>query len=160
MGFLKLLSLITSARNAKASMATARHSMGLLRTKVEDLRTLSFQRTREKAAAGDAEAQYDLGAYYYDGRGVSRDFEEAYRWFLAAAEHGHPKAQANAGLMNYLGRGVPRDEAEACKWLALAAEAGDEGARVSLESARKKVSAGQVAAGIKRAREFRRRTTA
>jgi uncharacterized protein len=37
------------------------------------------------ANQGDAKAQQDLGQYYLQGKGVPRDYLEAYKWFAMAA---------------------------------------------------------------------------
>jgi hypothetical protein len=34
----------------------------------------------QKAEAGNAEAEYNLGACYYDGEGVTKDYEKAVEW--------------------------------------------------------------------------------
>ncbi len=46
------------------------------------------------AEKGNAEAQYDIGVMYYEGRGVPRDYVYvfAYRWFNRAAAQGNSKA--------------------------------------------------------------------
>jgi TPR repeat protein len=41
------------------------------------------------ASAGDAEAEYQVGVRYRDGRGCEKDAETARRWLSAAAEKGH-----------------------------------------------------------------------
>ena len=43
---------------------------------------------KEAAKGGDADAQYNIGRLYYDGKGVRRDYRKAAKWFLASAEHG------------------------------------------------------------------------
>ena len=43
---------------------------------------------REAAKRGDADAQYNLGRLYYEGKGVRRDYRKAAKWFLASAEQG------------------------------------------------------------------------
>jgi TPR repeat protein len=47
---------------------------------------------RTRAEQGDAKAQYDLGLRYYNTRGETRSFVEAYKWFYLAgvAEHTNP----------------------------------------------------------------------
>ena len=47
---------------------------------------------RRAANQGYAEAQYDLGLIYFNGRGVTRDNGEAAKWFLKSAEQGHENA--------------------------------------------------------------------
>ena len=46
---------------------------------------------------------------YFKGRGVSRDYNEAAKWYNKAAEQGVAYAQNNLGSMYYDGRGVSRD---------------------------------------------------
>ena len=48
---------------------------------------------RLAAEQGDADAQYNLGAMYDNGRGVPEDDAEAVRWFRLAVEQGHAGAQ-------------------------------------------------------------------
>lgn len=52
---------------------------------------------QERAANGDANAMFDLGVHYTDGKAVARDPIEAYLWFNRAVSAGHPEA-ANARL--------------------------------------------------------------
>jgi len=80
------------------------------------------EETRLAAEEGDAEAQFDLGFTYAEGRGVAQDDGEALKWFRPAAEQGHPGAQFCLGVMYHEGRGTPRDYTEALKWILLAAE--------------------------------------
>ena len=40
---------------------------------------------RKGAKKGDAEAQFQLGAHYHEGRGVDQDDEEAARWWRKAS---------------------------------------------------------------------------
>ena len=66
---------------------------------LDSLAQSEYDNLRSKSESGDAEAQYQLGKTYYDGRGVARDVAEAARWFKKAAEQGHAGAQTNLGLM-------------------------------------------------------------
>ena len=52
-----------------------------------------------RAKQGDAEAQFTAGEMYYQGEVVSRDYVEAYMWFILAAERGHGKARENLNMM-------------------------------------------------------------
>ena len=58
-------------------------------TELEDL--------RNRAEAGDAEAQNNIGWMYFFGRGVARDDTEAVRSFRLAADQGHTLAQHSGG---------------------------------------------------------------
>jgi TPR repeat protein len=44
-------------------------------------------------------AQLNLAACYYDGQGVSKDYVQAYRWWLLAAGHGNEVARKNVAIM-------------------------------------------------------------
>lgn len=78
---------------------------------------------RAKAAAGDADAEYQLGLIYDQGRKVDRDPAQALRWYRTAAEHGHVLAALNTGVLYDSGSGVPRDAVAAAFWYRKAAEA-------------------------------------
>jgi len=86
---------------------------------------LSVQAVRTCAEQGDLRAQYNLGVYYANGRGVPEDNVEAVRWYRLAAEQGYAPAQFNLGGKYRNGEGVPENDAEAVRWFRLAAEQGD-----------------------------------
>lgn len=76
---------------------------------------------RERAAKGDADAQFTLGKNYEAGRGgLKKDFEQAGTWYRQAALQGDPFAQASLGLLYRFGKGMPRDLVQAYFWLDLA----------------------------------------
>jgi TPR repeat protein len=76
---------------------------------------------RERAARGDADAQFNLAKMYEAGRGgLKRDYTEAERWHRKAAEQGDPYAQASLGILLRFGKGVSQDYVEAYKWFQLA----------------------------------------
>ena len=62
---------------------------------------------RMAAEQGLAEAQYNLGYRYANGRGVLEDDAEAVRWYRMAAEQGYAMAQVNLGYRYDNGEGVP-----------------------------------------------------
>jgi TPR repeat protein len=51
--------------------------------------------TRKLADQGNAEAQYNLGLMYEQGRGVQQDDVKAVKWFQKAAYQGDAIAQYN-----------------------------------------------------------------
>jgi TPR repeat protein len=57
----------------------------------------SIEEVRQKAEAGDRDAQFRLGSAYDSGAGVPRDGAEAMKWYLRAAEAGHAEAQNSIG---------------------------------------------------------------
>jgi len=77
------------------------------------------------AAAGNAEAEHNLGLQYAIGRGVKLDESHAAQLFAQAAQQGHARAAVNLGTFYAQGRGVPRDPAKARALYMQAANAGD-----------------------------------
>lgn len=76
---------------------------------------------REPAAAGDADAQFNLGQAYKLGKGVPADLTAARDWFRKAADLGHVGAQANLGLILF-----QQDQRDAAiPWLQKAAAQGE-----------------------------------
>ncbi|HEX4366737.1 MAG TPA: tetratricopeptide repeat protein [Rhodopila sp.] len=70
---------------------------------------------------GNADAQYDLGRLYLDGRGTSRDdVRYGARWLGLAAQKGQHQAQALLGQMLFNGNQLPRQAARGLMWLTLA----------------------------------------
>ena len=61
---------------------------------MSDPRAKAIPYLRERADAGDPEAQFKLGECYRDGIGVSKELTEAKRWLQAAANTGHQGAMA------------------------------------------------------------------
>lgn len=76
---------------------------------------------RQRAAAGQATAQYDLGLRLQRGTGVLLNFTEASQWFARAAAQGHPAAQSRLGQAYHSGLGVRRDPDQALYWMQQAA---------------------------------------
>lgn len=85
----------------------------------------TFAGLQKRAQAGFADAQYNLGVIYEDGRGgIKRDYGLAARWYRRAAMQGLAHAQYSLGVLYAKGKGVPKNYVEAYKWLALAARTG------------------------------------
>ena len=79
---------------------------------------------RKAAEQGDANAQFNLGICYYDGKGVAKNPAEAVKWFRKAAEQGDARAQVQLGVCYEGGAGVTRNHFEAVKWYRKAADQG------------------------------------
>jgi uncharacterized protein len=77
------------------------------------------------ADQGNGNAQFSLGAFYEQGRGVTKDFSQAAIWYGLAAKQGHPIAQLNLGILYDNGRGLVRDDVLAHTWLSLSAAQGN-----------------------------------
>src|SRR5213080_2848295 len=89
---------------------------------------------RQRAEAGDAEAQYQVGMAYLQktagmsmgDAGNSSHAKEAEPWFRKAAEQGHAAAQFQIGNMYWRAwGGLPMDEKQAAIWFRKAAEQGN-----------------------------------
>lgn len=65
----------------------------------------------------DALAMSVLGTMYMLGRGVERDMQEAYLWFLQAANRGEPSGMTALGMCLATGRGAPINRSDAAYWL-------------------------------------------
>jgi hypothetical protein len=72
------------------------------------------------AAAGDVDAQFDLGMLYIDD-----DADTAIKWFLTAAQNGHNDAQYNIGEFYYAGAGVEKNHEIAFEWYSKASDGGN-----------------------------------
>ena len=89
-------------------------------------------RIRAQAEEGDAEAQFNLGILYEDGKGVSQDAAEAVRWYSLSADQGFREAQYLLGLMCDEGTGVAQDHSKAVEWWLKASEQGHPMAQCNL----------------------------
>ena len=90
--------------------------------------TTNIATLTQKANAGDAKAQNELGDAYYYGKGVAKDFTEATKWYKKAAEQGNASAQYSLGFCYENGKGVTKNLTEAVKWYRKAAEQGNKDA--------------------------------
>ena len=97
---------------------------------VDDAR--AFALYMEAANLGNIHSMNNVGAMYFNGRGVTRNYGEAVNWFRKAAEAGNPQAMYNLGAMYEAGKGVSKSASTARSWYERAAAAGHEGARQKL----------------------------
>lgn len=79
---------------------------------------------RIRAEQGDAKSQFQLGALYYHGKGVPKDYVEAARWYRKSAEQGDTNTQYSLAYLYHGGKGLPQDDLEAARWCQRAAEQG------------------------------------
>ena len=84
----------------------------------------AFRWIEELAKNSDMQAQYELGNYYYKGKGVAQDLTMAASWYQASAEQGYAPAQNNLGDCYGNGYGVETDEKTAFEWYEKAARQG------------------------------------
>jgi len=78
----------------------------------------------QKAEAGDASAQYQLGQCYFLGLGTSKNDKMAFQWTTKSAEQGNAQAEYNLGASYLQGIGTVKNEREAFKWYKRSADKG------------------------------------
>ena len=96
-------------------------------TQPEDLQN-ALKACERTAESGDAQAQYELGEFYYSGNQAPKDLKKAVNWFEKASLQGQAQAQYRLGSMFFHGEGVPANNVQAYILLKMAAVNGDEDA--------------------------------
>ncbi len=84
----------------------------------------AFENWMLLAIEGDAEAQFNLGLLYSEGKGVPVDYRQAAFWYRKGAEQGHTGAQYNLAHLYLDGHGVDKDPVKATHWWQQAAQRG------------------------------------
>lgn len=77
------------------------------------------------AERGDAQALYNLGVAYAEGKAVTRDMAKALEFYEKGARGGSVFAAYNLGQAYRKGEGVAADPAAAARWYEMAAKRGD-----------------------------------
>jgi GAF domain/Sel1 repeat len=108
----------------------------------------------KQAEAGDADAEFVLGAKYASGDEVARNYTEAVKWFNRAVEQGDPFSAAILGGFYSTGTGVPQDEVSAYMWLTIARERGDKSSSDGLALLSSRMRPTQVAEARQRAADW------
>jgi len=70
---------------------------------------VSFYDLVKRAEQGDCKSGLELAKNYLTGRGVKKDYNEAIRWFLVAAEDGSGEAEYYLANCYYKGIGVEKN---------------------------------------------------
>ncbi len=110
----------TTAQPAAAKLAPPKGP-----TPKEQLKALTA-----KAESGDAQAQYDLGIAWIEGRYEQKaDDKAGLSWIAKSAEGGNASAQYDLAVAYRLGHGVKPDAAQALNWYEKAADQGRDEAR-------------------------------
>lgn len=98
-----------------------------LNVQPEDL-PKALKACEQTAASGDAQAQFELGEFYYSGNLAPRDLDKALAYFEQASLQGHAEAQYRLGAMFFHGEGVGANNVQAYIVLKMAAVNGAEDA--------------------------------
>ena len=87
-------------------MAELRNNIGL-----NEEHDISIAELFQKAEAGDADTQCQLGICYYNGEnGIEKDLEKAIYWLRKAAWRGNADAQNRLGVRYDWGEGVEKNQ--------------------------------------------------
>lgn len=118
----KVNSLIAKKESAKRnrSLTYSDSKLDALKTKLKSLKKQvedEFDKNMELFASD----QNDLGNKYFYGKGVTKDYIEAIKWYRKAAYLGNKYAYYNLGNIYQNGFGVTKDYSEAIKWYRRAA---------------------------------------
>lgn len=98
------------------------YNIGKMLIEAKDVE-LGLEWVKEAALRGDLEAQVDLGNRHLLGTNVNKSKKEAYKFFLLAANQGHPEAQYQVGHLLSKGfSGQEKDITEALNWFKKAAD--------------------------------------
>lgn len=79
---------------------------------------------KKSATNGNTKDQVKLAKYYYSGKGVQKDYTQAWQWFSKAAESDNAEALFYMGEMINKGLGVPQNPGYAAVYYTLAADQG------------------------------------
>ncbi len=96
----KILTLFLILSGPLCLAASGVPASGTLTAAQDDAKV--FQRRMKLAEKGDVNAQFIARSYYLLGRGVAKDYTEAYKWYRQAADQGYAAAQGNANSYSYL----------------------------------------------------------
>lgn len=112
----------------------------------------AIEQLQRAADDGNADAQFQLGAMYFNGHGVAQDRDEATRRFHGAAIQGNREAQYIVGMMYWDGRGVAKDFVSAYMWFDVASTNGNKQAAESGKRIAASLSSLDIAEAQRRAR--------
>ena len=115
----------------RADLAMTQCNLGLLYDDLHDY-AKAVEWYTKAAEQGNANAQYKLGALYFNGDDVAKDQKAGVEWLTKAAENGLPAAQYDLGNLYRFGQGVEQSFPNAFKWYLKAAEQGWRDAQYSL----------------------------
>lgn len=102
--------------------------------------TDSIKNVLALAKKGDAAAQNEVGGWYYRGRHVNQNYEEALQWWAKSAKQGNIQAIGNMGLCYQTGHGIAADSLKATQLYQRSIEKGNKALFTQNEELAKKGS--------------------
>eukprot|EP00002_Diphylleia_rotans_P013125 TRINITY_DN2556_c0_g1_i15.p1 TRINITY_DN2556_c0_g1~~TRINITY_DN2556_c0_g1_i15.p1 ORF type:complete len:851 (-),score=194.36 TRINITY_DN2556_c0_g1_i15:123-2675(-) len=126
---LKTMTLV-QAQGYAGSMQVSK----VVKDEPEDEPSLESSTPDTQLLAMDPEQLFKIGLEYYEGTRAdqTKDYHQAFRYFLAAATLNHARAQCMLGTILYEGLAHPINDEFALKWIRRAAESGDVEAQYTL----------------------------
>ncbi|CBJ48727.1 Sel1 domain-containing protein [Ectocarpus siliculosus] len=118
----------TGHTEAMTNLGNMQEAMGYF----EDARSWYSLAAHPSESANNPRAQNYLGTLFYEGRGVTKDRDEAVKWFRLSARQGFPQACQNLGMCYQTGAGVEKDLPKAVELFRQAVEGGSISATNSL----------------------------
>ncbi|MCP3979183.1 MAG: sel1 repeat family protein [bacterium] len=109
---------------------------------------------------GVAEAQFNIGLLYQNGRGVDVDVAGAAEYFRLAAEQAYPRALFKLGEMYEDGQGVEQSDIQAHFWFNVAHDLDVEGAKKRRKRLAKRMTPYDIAQAELFAREWHKKRKA
>jgi TPR repeat protein len=139
-----------------AGCAPANYQKGMKYYKPGDV-AAAVRELKPLAEQGNAEAQFNLGSLYYQGRGVPQDYSEAVKWIRKAAEQGHVFAQVTLGSIHAEGAQgkIQKDYPQALMWFIFASAQGDMEAMELRDTMANRMTPAEIAETQRLAREFK-----
>ena len=110
MGCLLLLQPLLALAEGGNSLLIPATGRCTLNVQPEDLAN-ALKACEQTATAGDAQAQFELGEYYYTQ--TPKNLGKALNWFEKASLQGHAEAQYRLGAMFFRGEGVKANNVQA-----------------------------------------------
>ncbi|RHZ57819.1 hypothetical protein Glove_383g4 [Diversispora epigaea] len=84
----------------------------------------AFQWYLKSAEGGDKNGQHNIGYFYENGIGTTKDEGKAFKWYLKSAQGGNLKGQFKLGTCYFSGIGTIKDEEKAIQYYMKSAEWG------------------------------------
>jgi TPR repeat protein len=139
-----------------AGCASTNYQKGMKHYKPDDV-AAAVRELKPLAEQGNAQAQFNLGSLYYQGRGVRQDYTEAAQWMRKAAEQGHIFAQVTLGSIHAEGvqGAIQKDYPQALMWFIFAAAQGDMEAMELRDTMANRMTPTQIVEAQRLAQEFK-----
>lgn len=146
-------------RAAQQGLAEAQGALGylcLVGEGVSQNSDLALEWTRKAARQGDATAQFNLSVMHSEKFGIKKNPAESLKWLRKAADQRHPEALNTLGALYEKGQaGVRQNPVLAYMLFDVSAEKGDSATAAKRKALEETLSASDIQAGKKLARQWK-----